>query len=369
MLQDFWNNIGSIAYIVGMAVLFLALILVVIFSIKYGALWFQAYMSSASVSPISLIGMSLRNVRPSLIVNEKIVLSQSGLSESQRDSLSCAVLEAHVLAGGDITRVIRAMVIADRAGLTLDFDLAASIDLAGRDVLDAVRTSVFPKIIDCPESEGGRKMTLSAVAKDGVEVRIHATVTVRTNLARLIGGATEQTIIARVGQGIVSVVGNADSYAKVLEAPDLVSKGVLERGLDDNTSFDIVSIDIAEIEIGKNIGARLQAEQASADTRMAQAAAEARRAMALALKQEMKAMRIESLAQLGLAEAEIPLALAEAVRGGRIHIARRNVTAGMRATRPIRLPESASNRTNPRGPPRQSSSSPSLPRTPQQDAT
>jgi uncharacterized protein YqfA (UPF0365 family) len=216
--------------------------------------------------------------------------------------------------------VLRAIIAAHRAGIELDFDRAAAIDLAGRDVLDAVRTSVSPKVIDCPES--GRSGTLSAVAKNGVELRIRARVTVRTNLDQLIGGATEQTIIARVGQGIITAIGSSQTHMQVMEMPDCVSKSVLARGLDANTAFEIVSIDIADIDVGDNIGARLQSEQAEADTRVAQARAEARRAEAIACQHEMKAKVAHSRALLVLAEAEIPAALAWAFRAGQLHARR-----------------------------------------------
>ena len=219
-------------------------------------------------------------------------------------------------------QVLRAIIAADRAGLDLDFDRAAAIDLAGRDVLDAVQTSVSPKVIDCPAPQRSGKTSLSAVAKDGVELRIHARVTVRTNLDQLIGGATEETIIARVGQGIVTTIGSSESHRDALKMPDSISKGVLARGLDANTAFEIVSIDIADIDVGDNIGARLQTDQAEADTRMARARAEVRLAEAIASQQEMKAKVAESLAMLVLAEAEIPPAIAVALRAGHLNIRR-----------------------------------------------
>jgi uncharacterized protein YqfA (UPF0365 family) len=238
-------------------------------------------------------------------------------------------LEAHFLAGGDVTRVLSAIIAAQRAGIDLDFDRAAAVDLAGRDVLDAVRTSVSPKVIDCPEPQGGGKTTLSAVAKNGIELLIHVRVTVRTNLLQLIGGATEETIIARVGQGIVTAIGSSPTHMEVLAMPDRISKGVLDRGLDANTAFEIVSIDIADINVGENIGARLQTDQAEADMRMAQARAEVRRAEAIARQQEMKAKVAESHAMLVLAEAEIPAAIALAFRAGRFHAAARSSSTGL----------------------------------------
>jgi uncharacterized protein YqfA (UPF0365 family) len=265
---------------------------------------------------LSLIGMSLRQVKPGLIVTAKIMGRQAGLNIDRQRGMSTARLEAHFLAGGDVTRVLRAVIAAHRAGIDLDFDCAAAVDLAGRDVLDAVRTSVSPKVIDCPDPQGGGKTTLSAVAKNGVELRIHVRVTVRTNLLQLIGGATEETIIARVGEGIVTAIGSAPTHMEVLAMPDRISKGVLNRGLDANTAFEIVSIDIADIDVGENIGARLQTDQAEADMRMAQARAEVRRAAAVAQQQEMRAKVAERRALLVLAEAELPAAIAMAFRAG-----------------------------------------------------
>lgn len=290
--------------------------------VKYGALWVQAYMSDADVGLMSLIGMSFRRVKPGLIVTAQIMGRQAGLNIDRQRGMSTARLEAHVLAGGDIMRVLRAIIAAHRAGMDLDFDRAAAIDLAGRDVLEAVRTSISPKVINCPDPQAGGKTTLSAVAKNGVELRIHVRVTVRTNLLQLIGGATEETIIARVGQGIVSAIGSARTHMEVLGMPDRISKGVLERGLDANTAFEIVSIDIADMDVGENIGARLQTDQADADMRMARAQAEVRRAEAIASQQEMKARVTERQAALMLAEAEIPPAIAVALRGGHFHARR-----------------------------------------------
>lgn len=290
--------------------------------LNFGALWLQGYMSSADVTLLSLIGMSLRQVKPSMIVAAKIMGSQAGLSIDRSKGMSTARLEAHYLAGGDVMQVVRAIIAAHRAGIDLDFDRAAAVDLAGRDVLDAVRISVFPKVIDCPEPKQSRKTTLSAIAQNGVELRVRARVTVRTNLDQLIGGATEETIVARVGQGIISAIGSAETHMEVMQMPDRISKSVLERGLDANTAFEIVSIDIAEIDVGENIGARLQTEQAEADTRMARARAEIRRAEAIAHQQHMKAKVAENRVKLVLAEAEIPAAIAEAFRAGQLHMKR-----------------------------------------------
>ena len=309
---DFKDALSVGGMVVGAA---LALLLAAVF-VKFTALWLQAYMSGADVSMLSLIGMSLRQVKPGLIVTAKIMGRQAGLNIDRQRGMSTARLEAHFLAGGDVTRVLRAVIAAHRAGIDLDFDCAAAVDLAGRDVLDAVRTSVSPKVIDCPDPQGGGKTTLSAVAKNGVELRIHVRVTVRTNLLQLIGGATEETIIARVGEGIVTAIGSAPTHMEVLAMPDRISKGVLNRGLDANTAFEIVSIDIADIDVGENIGARLQTDQAEADMRMAQARAEVRRAAAVAQQQEMRAKVAERRALLVLAEAELPAAIAMAFRAG-----------------------------------------------------
>ena len=315
-------DLGSAVLIGGFVVAAMFALFLVGALVNYGAIWFQAYMSGADVSLLSLIGMSFRQVKPSLIVTAKIMGRQAGLNIDRQQGMSTARLEAHFLAGGDVMRVLRAIIAAQRAGIDLDFDRAAAVDLAGRDVLDAVQTSVSPKVIDCPEPQPGGKTTLSAVAKNGVELRIHVRVTVRTNLLQLIGGATEETIVARVGQGIVTAIGSARTHMEVLEMPDRISKGVLDRGLDANTAFEIVSIDIADIAVGENIGARLQTDQAEADMRRAQARAEVRRADALARQQEMKAKVTESRAMLVLAEAQLPAAIALAFRAGRFHVPR-----------------------------------------------
>lgn len=300
----------------GAAVVVVICLFVAFLVFRFGAIWFQAFMSSADVSLFSLIGMSFRQVDPALIVKAKIMGRQAGLNISRVDGMSTPALEAHYLAGGDVMNVIRAIIAAQRAGIDLDFDRAAAIDLAGRDVFEAVRTSVSPVVIDCPKQLSARSSTLSAVAKNGVELRVRARVTVRTNLDQLIGGATEDTIIARVGQGIVSVIGSSDSHMDVLEQPHLISKGVLSYGLDANTAFEIVSIDISDIDVGQNIGARLQSDQAEADMRVAQASAEARRAEAVALKHENIARVVESRAKFVLAESEVPAAMAEAFVAG-----------------------------------------------------
>jgi uncharacterized protein YqfA (UPF0365 family) len=302
-----------------MAGLFLFILLIAI--LAYGKLWFQAYMSSADVSIWSLVGMGFRQVPPRVIVMAKIMAYQSGLDINRRTGMSTTRLEAHYLAGGNVMNVVRALIAAQRAGIPLDFDQAAAIDLAGRDVLDAVSTSVSPRVIDCPDPSRGQTAHLSAVAKNGIELQVKARVTVRTNLGQLIGGATEETVIARVGQGIISAIGSAETHWEVLENPDRISKAVLHRGLDAQTAFAIVSIDIAHIAPGDNIGARLQADQAEADTRVARAKAEVRRADAIAHEQEMKARTAENRARLVMAEAEVPKAMADAFRKGNLQAA------------------------------------------------
>jgi uncharacterized protein YqfA (UPF0365 family) len=297
-------------------------IALVVFS--YGKLWLQAFVSNARVSMLSLIGMSLRQVHARTIVDAKIMAMQAGVGTDPTTGITTRRLEAHYLAGGNVPRVIHALIAAHRADIDLDFDRAAAIDLAGRDVLDAVRTSVYPKVIDCPDPEKSGRSTLSAVAKNGVELKVRSLVTVRTNLAQLIGGATEETIIARVGEGIITSIGSAKDHLIVMENPDRISKAVLERGLDAHTAFEIVSIDIADIDVGENIGARLQADQAEADTRKAQALAEQRRADAVAREQEMKAQVAANRAQVFLAEAEVPRAMADAFRSGNLERLARN---------------------------------------------
>lgn len=314
--QPRWND--KLPWLFGIAiVLFVGLVLAVLM-FSYGKLWLQALMSNSYVSLFSLVGMSLRQVHARTIVDAKIMAMQAGVGTDPDTGITTRRLEAHYLAGGNVPRVINALIAAHRADIDLDFDRAAAIDLAGRDVLDAVRTSVYPKVIDCPDPEKSGRTTLSAVAKNGVELLVRARVTVRTNLAQLIGGATEETIIARVGEGIITSIGSAKDHLQVMENPDLISKAVLERGLDAHTAFEIVSIDIADIDVGENIGARLQADQAEADTRKAQAFAEQRRANAIAHEQEMKAEVAANRAGVFLAEAEVPRAMAEAFRAGNL---------------------------------------------------
>jgi len=307
------NNLWWIVGIIAAVIFGIIMVIVMLF---YGNLWFQAYMSNAKVSMWSLIGMSLRQVNARTIVQSKIMAWQAGIGNDPRAPITTRRLEAHYLAGGDVPRVVKAIIAAHRAGIDLDFDRAAAIDLAGRDVLDAVQTSVNPKVIDCPDASNSRRQMLSAVSRDGIELRVQAQVTVRTNLQQLIGGATEETIIARVGEGIITAIGSAATNNVVRENPDLISRAALDRGLDASTAFEIVAINIAKLELGENIGARLQVDQAEADTRVARADAEARLAMAVAAEQEMKAKTAENRAKVILAEATVPQAMAAAFRSG-----------------------------------------------------
>ena len=281
--------------------------------LKFFGLWFRALLSGAHIGIGRLIGMWIRRVKGRLIVDSRIMLTKAGI---QVDSDQ---LETHFLAGGDVIRVSKALIAASKANIPLNFQRATAIDLAGRDVLDAVKTSVNPKVIDCPNPEKSRG-TIDAVAKDGIQLRAKARVTVRANIERLVGGATEETIIARVGEGIVTTIGSAESYKDVLENPDNISKTVLQKGLDAGTAFEILSIDIADVDVGENVGAKLQADQAEADKRRFQAIAEQRRAAAQAREQEMSALVRENRAKVVLAEAEIPKAIAEAFRSGNMGI-------------------------------------------------
>jgi uncharacterized protein YqfA (UPF0365 family) len=317
-MPDQFTDVSSLLFIGAVAVALVVLFIFALVFFSYGKLWLQAMVSNARVSIFSLIGMSLRQVHARTIVDAKIMAMQAGVGTDPHTGITTRRLEAHYLAGGNVPRVIHALVAAHRADIDLDFDRAAAIDLAGRDVLDAVRTSVYPKVIDCPDPEKSGRSTLSAVAKNGVEMLVRARVTVRTNLAQLIGGATEETIIARVCEGIITSIGSAKDHLEVMENPDRISKAVLERGLDAHTAFEIVSIDIADIDVGENIGARLQADQAEADTRKAQALAETRRADAIAREQEMKAKVALNRAEVLLAEAGVPQAMAEAFRSGNL---------------------------------------------------
>ncbi len=282
-----------------------AMVLFLLF-LKFFRLWLQAKLSRADVKFSELIGMWLRRVDTRTIVLSKITAIQAGLILTTRD------LESHYLAGGRVPNVVRALIAANRANIDLTLKIATAIDLAGRDILEAVQTSVNPKVIDCPDPQKG-KDTVDAVAQDGIQLKAKARVTVRANIERLIGGATEETIIARVGEGIVTTIGSAITYKGVLENPDKISKSVLGKGLDAGTAFEILSIDIADVDVGENVGAQLQAAQAEADMRRAKAEAEKRRAMAVAREQEMRAMVVEN-------EAKVPLAIAEAFTKGNLGV-------------------------------------------------
>jgi uncharacterized protein YqfA (UPF0365 family) len=303
------KEVLTIGIVIGAIFLFLFLLLI----FKYGWLYIQALASGANVELLQLIGMTFRRVNARIIVDSRIMAKKAGLDYDTQQ------LEAHYLARGNVPNVIRALIAADKAKIDLGFDMACAIDLAGRDVLDAVRTSVNPKVIDCPDPTKGRQ-TIDAVAMDGIQLKAKARVTVRANIERLVGGATEETIIARVGEGIVTTIGSAETHKKVLENPDSISKRVLEKGLDSGTAFEILSIDIADIDVGENIGAKLQGAQAEADKRVAQAEAEKRRAMAVARAQEMTALVEENRAKVVLAEAEIPKAISQAFREGNLGI-------------------------------------------------
>ncbi|MDX1681745.1 MAG: flotillin-like protein FloA [Phycisphaeraceae bacterium] len=280
---------------------------------NYFALWLQALLSGAPVKLTELIGMRFRKVDPKVIVLSRIRAVKAGLD------ISNAQMETHYLAGGRVPNVVTALIASDRAKIELPWDNAVAIDLAGRDILEAVRTSVDPKVIDCPGATATRP-TIDAVAQDGIQLKARARVTVRANIARLVGGAKEETIIARVGEGIVTTIGSAASHKEVLENPDRISRTVLEKGLDAGTAFEILSIDIADIDVGDNIGAALQSDQAEADKHRFQAEAEKRRAMAIAQEAENQAKIVENRAKVVLAEAEVPKALAEAFRSGRLGV-------------------------------------------------
>ncbi|TDJ54945.1 MAG: UPF0365 family protein [Planctomycetota bacterium] len=297
----------------GLIIVGIVALIVLFYLGQYISLWFQALLSGARVRLIDLIMMRFRKVRPQEIVFNRISAKKAGLEITTDD------LEAHYLAGGRVTNVVRAMIAADKAKIELPWDRATAIDLAGRDILEAVRTSVDPKVIDCPNPAGG-KSTIDAVAKDGIQLKAKARVTVRANLARLVGGATEETVIARVGEGIVSAIGSAESHKTVLENPDQISKAVLAKGLDAGTAFEILSIDIADVDVGINIGAKLQADQAEADKARFQAEAEKRRAMAVAQEAEYKAEIEKNRALVVLAEAEVPKAIAASFRDGHLGV-------------------------------------------------
>jgi len=344
---------SSILWILGIAGGLFALVLIILIGL-YIKIWIQALFSGARVGFLQLIGMGLRKVSPQLIVSARISAVQAGIDlptqplesvflvrRNPQDVFVCvnaliiaykanldisfADLQAHHFAGGRVDNLVKAMIAANRAKINLSFDVARAIDLAGRDILDAVHTTVMPKVIDCPIQAGGHTNMLDAVAKDGIRLLVRARVTVRSNISQLVRGATEETIIARVGQGIVSAIGSANTYKEVLENPDRISKKVLDSGLDAQTAFEIVSIDIADVSVASvadlaNVGARLETERAEADKQMRQAEAEGRRAMAVAREQEMRALVQENRAKVVLAEAEVPRAMAEAFRSGNMGI-------------------------------------------------
>lgn len=297
--------VGSI-----LPLLVIVFLVVVVFSVIFSfiplRLWIAALAAGVRVGLVNLIGMRLRRVIPSKVVEPLIKATKAGLD------LNVNKLEGHYLAGGNVDNVVNALIAAQRANIDLGFERAAAIDLAGRDVLNAVQMSVNPKVIETP--------TVAAVAIDGIELKAKARVTVRANIERLVGGAGEETIMARVGEGIVTTIGSAETHKKVLENPDDISRTILKKGLDSGTAFEILSIDIADVDVGKNIGARLQTDQAEADKRIAQAKAEERRAMAVAKEQEMKASVQEMRARVVEAEAEVPKALAQALREGKLGV-------------------------------------------------
>jgi uncharacterized protein YqfA (UPF0365 family) len=300
------------AYIgIGVLVLFAIILAAVLF--QYFGLWFQALLSNANVKLLDIVAMRFRKVDSKIIVFSRIRAVKSGID------INTNQLETHYLAGGRVSSVVSAMIAAENAKIELPWNVATAIDLAGRDILEAVNTSVNPKVIDCPNPGLGRG-TIDAVAKDGIQLRARARVTVRTNIGQLIGGATEETIVARVGEGIVSSIGSAITHKEVLENPDAISKSVISRGLDSGTAFEILSIDIADIDVGTNIGAKLQADQAEADKHRFQAEAEKRRAMAVAQEQEFKAEIQKNQALVVLAQADVPKAMSDAFRAGNMGI-------------------------------------------------
>jgi uncharacterized protein YqfA (UPF0365 family) len=285
--------------------------------LSFFSVWLRAWLAGAYVGIVTLVAMRLRQVPYGLVVDARITAKKAGIEISIDD------IEAHFLAGGNVVPTVQALIAAQKAGIELSWNRACAIDLAtkgsGKSVVEAVRTSVDPKVIDCPNPEAGRN-TIDGVAKDGIQVKVKARVTVRTNLDRFVGGAKEDTIIARVGEGIVSTIGSAETYKVVLESPDSISKVVLQRGLDVGTAFEILSIDIADVDVGENVGAKLQEAQAEANKNMAQAQAEIRRAAAVAVEQEMKARVQEMQAKVVEAQAQVPLAMAEAFRSGRLGV-------------------------------------------------
>ncbi len=302
-----------IVTIIGLSIVGIIAVLILGFIWSGFWLWWQSILSNAPVSLLQIIFMRFRKVKPSVIVTARITARKAGID------ISADQLEAHDLAGGDVVRVTQALISAHKANITLDYDRACAIDLAGRDVKEAVGTSVNPKVIDVPSGQMARS-TIDGIAGDGIQLKVKARVTVRTNLDRLVGGATEETIVARVGEGIVTTIGSAKNHMEVLENPDRISKVVLQRGLDSGTAFEILSIDIADIDVGDNIGARLKIDQAEAEKQVAQAQAERQRALAVAREQEMVALVQENRAKVVLAEAAVPKAMAEAFRAGNLGV-------------------------------------------------
>lgn len=307
---------GSVSFLqmllIGVGIIFglIALIFFAVFASVF-SLWFRAFMSGAMIGPLQMVVMKLKKVNPQIVVDSRIMAVQAGLS-----NVTTNAMESHLLAGGRVPLVVRAMIAAHRAQIALDWNTAAAIDLAGRNVLEAVQTSVRTKVIDCPDPARSGRPTLDGIAKDGIQLKAKARVTVRTNITQLIGGATEETVIARVGEGIVSAIGSCETHKEVLANPMLIAKAVLAKGLDSQTAYEIVSIDIADIDVGDNVGARLQADQAEADMRIARAHAEERRAAAVAHEQEMRALTQENQAEVVLSEASVPRAMAMAYRQG-----------------------------------------------------
>jgi uncharacterized protein YqfA (UPF0365 family) len=330
------SSAGDLVIYAIVGVILIVFLILFILAFSFIKLYVQALVSGARVTFIDLIGMSLRKINPNLIVAARIQATRAGLEIPQSE------MESHILAGGNLMRVINAMIAASKANIELTWKNATAIDLAGRDILDAVQTSVNPKVIDVPSAAMGRN-TIDAVAKNGIQLKVKARVTVRTAINRLVGGATEETIIARVGEGIVTAIGSAQDHKDVLENPDHISKAVLAKGLDANTAFQILSIDIADIDVGENIGAKLQADQAESDKRRFQAEAEQRRAMAVAHEQENVAKQAENRALVVLAEAEIPRAMAEAFRSGNLglmdYYKMKNVQADTSMREAIATPE------------------------------
>jgi len=304
-------------------------LVIVYFAFSYIGLWVQALVSGARVGLLNIIFMRFRKVPPKLIVESKIMAVKAGID------ITADSLESHFLAGGNVSRVIQALIAADKANIELPFNRAAAIDLAGRDVLEAVQMSVNPKVIETP--------LVAAMAKDGIQLKAISRVTVRANLDRLVGGAGEETILARVGEGIVTTIGSAVTHKQVLENPDTISKTVLSKGLDAGTAYEILSIDIADVDVGKNIGAELETDRAEADKKIAQAKAEEKRAMAYAQEQEMKARDQEMRAKVVEAEAQVPLAIAEAFRSGNLGIMdyykMQNISADTRMRDTIATPD------------------------------